>query len=198
MALSLPETAMLISCALRGHDVRAMRKINDRCVQETAIKFEQHTYLFALITYVLSKILSKPRYLNGKGAPGGKAVSASKLGRNAKASLSRIASLLHSCESYAKEADYNSLLSCQNKALSAIEQLDERDRRFVKGILHKGRLKIASTLYAQGLSLGSAAEMTGTDKRELLSYAGQTMMFDRVKEKKGIEERMKDLREIFS
>ena len=197
MALSLPETAMLISCALREHDVRAMRKINDRCVQETAIKFEQHTYLFALITYVLSKILSKPRYLNGKEGPKGKAASSSKLG-NAKASLASIASLLHSCESYAKEADYNSLLSCQNKVLSAIEKLDDKDRRFVKGILHKGRLKIASTLYAQGLSLGSAAEMTGTDKRELLSYAGQTMMFDRVKEKKGIEERMRDLREIFS
>jgi len=40
--------------------------------------------------------------------------------------------------------------------------------------------------------------MTGTDKRELLLYAGQTMMFDRLKEKKSIHERMKDLREIFS
>ena len=76
--------------------------------------------------------------------------------------------------------------------------MDEKDRRFVKGILTKGRLKIASTLYAQGISLGNAAEMTGTDKREVLLYAGQTMMFDRLKEKKSMEERMKDLREIFS
>lgn len=183
MALSLPETALLISSALRERDVRAMRKINDRCIEETAIKFQRHTYLFALITYVLSKILSKPRYLYQK---------------KAKDSISSVTALLRSCESYSKDADYTSLLACQNKVLASIERMDDADRRFVKGILQKGRLKIASTLYAQGISLGSAAEMTGTDKRELLSYAGQTMMFDRLKEKKTIEERMKDLREIFS
>lgn len=192
MGMQLSETALLISNALRNHDVRAMRRINDRCIEETAIKFEQHTYLFALITYVLSKIISKPRYLSQK--TGARKTTSKK----AKDSLSSVAKLLSSCESFAASADYTSLLSCQNKVLLAIERMDERDRRFVKGILQKGKLKIASTLYAQGISLGSAAEMTGTDKRELLSYAGQTMMFDRLREKKGIEARMKDLREIFS
>ncbi|MEM2137608.1 MAG: hypothetical protein QW568_00795 [Candidatus Anstonellaceae archaeon] len=183
MPLSLSETAVLIATALKERDVRAMRKINDRCIEETAIKFSQHTYLFALISYVLSKIMSKPRYFAQK---------------KSKAILSNVAMLLSACERSAKEADYNELLSCQNRILTAIEKMDESDRRFVKGILTKGKLKIASTLYAQGISLGSAAEMTGTDKRELLSYAGQTMMFDRLKEKKGIEERMKELRGLFS
>jgi len=183
MPLSLSETAVLIATALRERDVRAMRKINDRCIEETAIKFSQHTYLFALVSYVLSKIMSKPRYYGQK---------------KAKDTLASIANMLSTCEGCAKSADYSSLLSCQNKVLSAIEKMDEADRRFVKGILQKGKLKIASTLYAQGISLGSAAEMTGTDKRELLSYAGQTMMFDRLKEKKSIDERMKELRQIFN
>lgn len=183
MALSLPETAVLISNALRDHDVRAMRKINDRCIEETAIKFEQPTYLFALISYVLSKIISKPRYF---------------IQKKAKASLSALSLSLRLCEQQAKNADYAGLTATQNKMLSSIEKMDERDRRFVKSILTKGRLKIASTLYAQGISLGNAAEMTGTDKREVLLYAGQTMMFDRLHEKKSMEERMKNLREIFS
>jgi len=183
LALSLSETAVLISSALRDHDVRAMRKINDRCVEETAIKFGQHTYLFALISYVLSKIISKPRYFSQK---------------ESKETLAKILALLKQCEGYAKTADYSDLHKAQNKVLVAIEKLDDEDRRFVKGILMKGKLKIASVLYAQGISLGNAAEITGTEKRELLLYAGQTMMFDRLKEKKGIEERMKDLREIFS
>jgi len=199
MGLQLSETALLISNALRDHDVRAMRRINDRCIEETAIKFDQHTYLFALITYVLSKILSKPRYLvQNTGAHGKPQARTGGTSKKAKDSLTSVAKLLSSCELCAASADYTSLLSCQNKVLLAIERMDDRDRRFVKGILQKGKLKIASTLYAQGISLGSAAEMTGTDKRELLSYAGQTMMFDRLKEKKGIESRMKDLREIFS
>ncbi len=183
MPLALSETALLIANSLRDRDVRAMRKINDRCIKETALKFSAHTYLFALISYVLSKIISKPRYFRQK---------------KSKDVLSSVASLLRSCEENAKSADYNSLLATQNKVLSTIEKMDEEDRRFVKGILTKGKLKIASTLYAQGISLGSASEMTGTDKREVLLYAGQTMMFDRLKEKKSIEERMKNLREIFA
>lgn len=183
MALSLSETAVLISQALFEHDVRAMRKINDRCIEETAIKFEQPTYLFALISYVLSKIISKPRYFRQK---------------KAKDSLSALTLSLRLCESQAKSADYRGLISTQNKILTSIERMDEKDRRFVKSILTKGRLKIASTLYAQGISLGNAAEMTGTDKREVLLYAGQTMMFDRLREKRTMEQRMKEIREIFS
>ncbi|HIH18914.1 TPA: hypothetical protein HA225_02970 [Candidatus Micrarchaeota archaeon] len=183
MALSLSETALLIASALRDRDVHAMRKINDRCIDETAVKFGQHTYLYALISYVLSKVISKPRYYTQKKAA---------------ESLAKVVQLLRSCESFSKQADYESLLASQNKILLAIEKMDDADRRFVKGIISKGKLKIASTLYAQGISLGSASEMSGTDKRELLLYAGQTMMFDRLKEKKSIHERMKDLREIFS
>jgi hypothetical protein len=106
--------------------------------------------------------------------------------------------LLRQCESSAKSADYSSLGKSQEKVLASIGKIDDEDRRFVKGILQKGKLKIASVLYAQGISLGNAAEITGAEKRELLLYAGQTMMFDRLCEKKSIEERMKDLREIFS
>ncbi|MFA6489112.1 MAG: hypothetical protein WCT52_00350 [Candidatus Micrarchaeia archaeon] len=183
MPLSLAETSYLIADALRNHDVRAMRRINDRCIEETAIKFGTNTYLFALITYILSKIISKPRYFTQE---------------KSKASVAKILADLKLCETHAKSANYSSLEKCQNKVIAEIEKMDEKDRRFVKGILQKGRIKIAATLYAQGISLGNAAEIAGIDKRELLLYAGQTMMFDRLKEKKGIEERMKDLREIFS
>ncbi|VVC01513.1 Uncharacterised protein [uncultured archaeon] len=183
MALSISETALLIAEALKERDVHAMRKVNDRCIDETAVKFSQHTYLFALISYVLSKVMSKPRFYTQS---------------RAKESLARVALLLRSCESCAKKADYAGLLSSQNRILLAIEKMDDADRRFVKGIIAKGKLKIASTLYAQGISLGLSSEMTGTDKRELLLYAGQTMMFDRLHEKKTIGQRMKDLREIFS
>ena len=183
MALSLSETAVLIGSSLRNHDVRAMRKINDRCIDETALKFQQPTYNYALIAYVLAKILSKPRYFQqGK----------------AKETLSGIDKQLRVCEGAAKAADYDALLVSQGKILSSMEKMDDEDRRFVKGIMQKAKLKIASTLYAQGISLGNASDITGADKRELLLYAGQTMMFDRLHEKKGMEQRMKELREIFS
>ena len=183
MTLTLAETAVLIGSALRNHDVRAMRKINNRCVEETALRFQQPTYNYALITYVLAKILSKPRYFRqGRG----------------KELISTVDKLLRTCEGLAKTAEYASLVACQGKILASMEKLDEEDRRFVKGILQKAKLKIASTLYAQGISLGNSSEIAGADKRELLLYAGQTMMFDRLHEKKSMDQRMKELREIFS
>ena len=183
MALSLAETSVLIGSALRNHDVRAMRKINSRCIGETALRFQQPTYNYALVTYVLAKILSKPRYLKHE---------------KARSSLVAVNNLLRSCEAQAKAAEYDTLVLTQGRILSAMERVDDQDRRFVKGILQKARLKIASTLYAQGISLGNASEITGSDKRELMLYAGQTMMFDRLHEKKSIEGRMKELREIFT
>ena len=183
MALTLAETAVLIGSALRNHDVRAMRKINNRCVEETALRFQQPTYNYALITYVLAKILSKPRYF--------------KQGRG-KELMSAVDKLLRSCEGFAKVAEYDSLVAAQGKILASMEKMDDEDRRFVKGILQKAKLKTASTLYAQGISLGNASEIAGADKREILLYAGQTMMFDRLTEKKSMEQRMKELREIFS
>ncbi|MEM4634115.1 MAG: hypothetical protein QW275_03095 [Candidatus Anstonellaceae archaeon] len=183
MPISLSETAILILSALNNHDVRAMRKINDRCIKETALKFGTHTYNFALISYLLSKILSKPRYFSQK---------------KSKETLSRVEDLLHQCELAAKSADYPLLGKLQEKILLSIKRIDDEDRRFVKGILQKGKLKIAAVLYAQGISLGNASQITGTDKRELLLYAGQTTMFDRLKESKGIEQRMRELRKLFS
>ncbi|MCX8198245.1 MAG: hypothetical protein N3F07_03595 [Candidatus Micrarchaeota archaeon] len=182
MPISLSETAFLISSALQSQDVRAMRKINDRCIQETAVKFSRYTYNFALISYVLSKIISKPRYFSQ---------------RRPKEAVAKVAELLAQCEEAAKSANYSQLGRLQEKMLLEMQKIDDEDRRFVRGIVQKARLKIAAILYAQGISLGNASQITGTEKRELLLYAGQTTMFDRLKEKKSMQERMRDLRRIF-
>ena len=57
---------------------------------------------------------------------------------------------------------------------------------------------MAATFYAQGMSLGVASEMTGMEKQEILDYAGQTMMFDRLKDEKTIKERMRIARQLIS
>ena len=61
-------------------------------------------------------------------------------------------------------------------------------------LVNKGKLKMAATFYAQGMSLGVAADLTGLEKQEILNYAGESMMFDRLKDEKSISERMKAAR----
>ncbi len=55
---------------------------------------------------------------------------------------------------------------------------------------------MAVTLYAQGMSLGIASDLTGIEKHEILDYAGETMMFDRFRDAVTILERMKVVRKL--
>jgi hypothetical protein len=76
----------------------------------------------------------------------------------------------------------------------SINSLEKVDLRFVRNLVSKGKLKTAATMYAQGISLGLASEMTGMSKQDVLDYAGKTMMFDRVKEEISVKERLKAAR----
>ncbi len=80
---------------------------------------------------------------------------------------------------------------------SAIGSLDAMDRRFIPTLGVKSKVKIDSTLYAQVFSLGIASEITGVDQREIMSYAGGTMMFDRLKSEVKMNERLRRARKIF-
>lgn len=90
------------------------------------------------------------------------------------------------------------VLACFKEIEKAISCFDSKDPRFAIDLITKGKLKMAATFYAQGMSLGVASEMTGMQKQEILDYAGQTMMFDRLKEEKTIKERMKVARQLIS
>jgi hypothetical protein len=104
---------------------------------------------------------------------------------------------LKSCVSAAKARNDAQTVACLKKSLQLISSLDAKDRRFVTTLGEKARLKIASTLYAQGFSLGMASEITGVGQREIMSYAGGTMMFDRLKSEVRMSERLRRARKIF-
>jgi hypothetical protein len=169
--------------ALRKKDIHQMRKINDECLRELSLQFDRMPYLLALLSYSLGKILSKPRYWKRQGVA---------------EFMKNVDVELDAASRYAADGNERRLGGRLEKILGSLEKLDLRDRRFLKDVLTKARLKVASTLYAQGFSLGKAQEVTGVDKREILAYAGQTMMFDRVHEEKGISERLAKLRELFA
>jgi len=182
MAATVAQLASVTYSAFQKKDVRLLRKINDQCIEAIGLEFGEDTYNLAILSYVLSKILSKPRYFKRKGIA---------------EFLSSIRDSLSESVSFAKKGNERAFAASMKRTFKTIEKLDSKDRRFVIKMQEKAKLKIASTLYAQGFSLGQASEITGIDKREILSYAGQTMMFDRVKEEKTIHDRLRVVRKIF-
>lgn len=168
--------------AFKKRDQRSLRKLNDHILADTALDCNKLSFELAIISYVLSKIVSKPRFLRDEYEP---------CLRDIERALQRLVRRM-------QRARDEEVLGIFSDIRREVGRLDEKDPRFVIGLIEKGKLKMAATFYAQGMSLGIASEMTGVEKQEILDYAGQTMMFDRLKEERSLKERMRIARQLIS
>lgn len=176
----LKDVASTLSSAFKARNQKKLRKTNDVLLKAAVLQFNRKIYDLAVFSYVLSKIVSKPRYLAKDMDPYMKPIEKD---------LSLIAKNIDRYDDREWEMEFDELSD-------HIKKLESGDQRFLLGLMLKGKLKVAATMYAQGISLGLASEMTGIAKQDILDYAGKTMMFDRVREEKGILERMKFVRRV--
>lgn len=171
-----------ISSGFNRANQKKLRKINDRVLKAAVIDFSKELYQIAVISYVLSKIVSKPRYLRKERA---------KFMLPIEKKLNEIAKKSDRLTPEQLQEEFSALET-------TIKNLEADDPRFIIDLMTKGKLKVAATLYAQGISLGLAAETTGMNKQDILNYAGKTMMFDRIKEEQSITDRVKNARKLIS
>lgn len=169
-----------IASAFKKRDQRKLRKINDKILKGAVLDFNKQVYDLAVLSYVLSKLVSKPRYMR----------------RELEDKMTAIDKAILENVKKVSKMDESGWVSAFQGIEDRIKDLDSEDPRFIRDMMDKGRLKVAATLYAQGLSLGLASEMTGMNKQDIQEYAGKTMMFDRVKEEQSIQERMKNARKL--
>jgi len=182
MEYGLFEATKEISEAFKAKDITALRKISNRCTNLLAIEANRGMLGLAIASYSLAKILEKPRYWKIE-----------KWGDfNFKTQKK-----LEECAYYAKEGMEEEFIACIGILEEDLRQAEAMDKRYVKDIMAKARIKIGSTLYAQGFSLGNAAALVGVSKRDIASYAGKTMIFDRAGKTFGIAERLKKARKLF-
>lgn len=167
--------------AFRKRNQKKLRKINDSLLKEAAVHFSKLLYELIVLSYVLSKVASKPRFLK-------------------KENEQKMQIIESAIENFIKlnSEDENEALENFKNIRIAIKSLEKDDPRFFIDLVSKGRLKVGATMYAQGVSLGTAVEMTGMNKQDILDYAGKTMMFDRLKEEKSIHDRLKVARKLIS
>ena len=86
---------------------------------------------------------------------------------------------------------------CLNDIMDLGCSVDDKDKRFVENIVTHGRVKIGSTLYAQGLSIGKASEIAGVSKEKIFQYSGRTLISDRFGKTISIKERVNNVKSIF-
>lgn len=165
--------------AFKERNQKKLRKLNDTIMKEALLDFTKPIYELAVLSYILAKIVSKPRFLVKEN----------------KHLLKKIETDIRVLTKILDREEDEVLKGFQNVS-GSITDLEKIDRRFVRNLVSKGSLKTAATMYAQGVSLGLASQMTGMSKQDILDYAGKTMMFDRVKEELSVKERLKAARRL--
>ena len=116
--------------------------------------------------------------------------------------LSKLLTKLHVVRS-PKWKEYKSVIlkaieegSSPDRIAGIISDVDEDLGNYVHSILDKARVKMASDAYAAGLSLRSAADLTGANINELYDYVGKTTIHDEEESKISMSQRVGALRRL--
>ncbi|MFH2020576.1 MAG: hypothetical protein ABIJ34_04130 [archaeon] len=169
-----------ILSAFKNSNSKKLRKLHDVVLKETVIHFTKPKLELAVMAYVLSKIITKPRFMKKENSQ----------------KLQQIEFVLKDLARNIDRFPENQVLRIFNDLERRLTQLEEGDSRFLTSLMEKGNLKSAAVLYAQGMSLGVAADITGVGKQDIQNYAGKTQMFDRLIEDSSIHKRMKVARRL--
>ena len=182
MSYTVSEALKEMLSALMTSELSALKKISDRCISSFALEEQPDLLEVAITSYVLAKVLEKPRYWDKKIK---------------REFVERVQESLQNAISSLDENRPEDMRAYLKSIEDDLKAFDTEDRRYIGSLFHKARLRFASYLYAQGFSLSNAIALTGTSKSDVLDYSGKTLMHDRVGKTKSIEERLKNVRKIF-
>lgn len=164
----------------KGKKERKLRRLKDDFLNEAIIRDSKLFFELSVTSYVLSKILSKPKFLVERY----------------KDELQQIEKHLRKFRDGVGKKSDAQFIVILDEIYKIVKTMEAEDKRFFRDLISKGRVKMAATMYAKGVSVGVACEIGEVDQREMLDYAGETMMFDRVKEEVPIKERVKKARKL--
>ena len=151
---------------------RDLRKLDDIATYNLGMKREKRYLTAGILIYSLSKFLSKPRFMESE-----------------ENYVSQVESLLAKSKHMSDDSELGKL--CE-ECIAIVLEWENTDKRFAKSIVQKAKLKIASVLYSQGFSLKTTSELTGCEEEDIMSYVGNTLFADRLKEGYSIANRIKD------
>jgi len=149
--------------AFKSRKQKRLRKLNDKILKKAVLANTKDFFHLAVYSYVLSKILTKPRYMEPQFSDWIESIELELL------------NMIENADASSRK--WNSSFRLLEKAIASLEK---GDLRYLTSLIRKGKLKSAAILYAQGLSLGLASKITNIEKQEILNYAGRTMMSDRM------------------
>ncbi|MDD5163315.1 MAG: hypothetical protein PHD95_03860 [Candidatus ainarchaeum sp.] len=168
--------------AFEKPDIFELKWLSNSIIREAGFENNKAAAKIAIIAYCLYKLLTKEHIIKNRNW------------KNVKKSISKnIDSALRA----ARQKDYLELEKKLDLALKGVDEIDKDLGFFLTSLFDKAKIKLASTAYVTGLSLGQAAELTGADKKQLLQYLGNTTINEEKIPKIGIAERIEKIKNSF-
>lgn len=162
-----------IKKAFKSNDSMELRRISNQSIEKAMMTREPRLVEISLISYGLSKILRKPHYQKVPGWKRFKKEIEEELSKTEKEKGRRL-----------------------DEVIEIIHRFNEEAGNYVEGVIDHARVKQASRLYALGLSLNSASELTETSEEQLLQYIGSTRISEKHRTTKSASERYEKMKEL--
>jgi len=150
-----------------------LHAISDHVVHAMTIYQDPEIVDLAVAIYALDKILEKEKY---------------RTQRKMKVFVRTILEQLQKAASELEKENYENYSDALKKILGNIEGFSKSIKFYIEDILHFARIKKGTKLYEHGLSLGTAAELAGVTKWELMPAIGETAIHEQLETPRKINE----------
>jgi len=158
-----------------------LRNHSNEVIRHAALEGDKELALIAMVSYVLHKLMTKQHIVTHVKWKSNKA---------------SLLDALQAALSALKAGNFKKFDSSMNTFDRQLHKIDSYFSRFVQSLMHKARVKYAADAYFFGLSMSSAAELTGAERKRLQEYIGATTVTDKEKQVKGIKDRLNKLKEV--
>ena len=160
-------------------DAMGLRQHSNAVMKRASIEGSQALAQTAVISYVFHKLLTKEHITRHEKWKG-----------NSAALVTAINSALEALQ----EGNIKAFNSSMDSFSKHLKKIDFFFSRFVQGLMAKARVRYAADAYFYGLSLSSAAALTGADKRKLQEFVGATTLSEKEKVFHGIKQRLEAMK----
>jgi len=132
-----------------------LRDLSNRAIESAALKQDKNLVDISIVSYALAKFMTKPHLFRSDQWDKFKQ---------------------HILQELKKKT---SLANILDAIIGDISGFDANLGNYARDVIEKARIKQASRVYALGISLKRAGELTGVSLSSLLDYVGATKIHDR-------------------
>jgi hypothetical protein len=167
--------------AFEKPDIVELKQLSNFAIREAGFENNKAAAKIAIIAYCLYKLLTKEHIIKNK---------------NWQSVKKNISKNLDFALRAARQKNFEELEKQLDFAIKGVDEIDKDLGFFLTSLFDKAKIKLASTAYATGLSLGQAAELTGADKKQLLQYLGNTTISEEKIPEIGIAQRIEKIKKL--